>query len=53
MTQSGHSESLVSEQQKRPKDRKCIRPLYPLDHKNVSVERTLELILSAMGKSIL
>ncbi len=50
---SGHSESLVSEQEKRPRDRKCIRPLYPLDHKNVSAERTLELILSAMGKSIL
>ena len=24
-----------------------------LDHKNISAERTLELILSAMGKSIL
>ncbi len=28
-------------------------PYYPLDHKNVGAECTLELILSAMGKSIL
>jgi hypothetical protein len=38
---------------KRLRDRKCIRPLYPLDHKNVSVEHTLELILRAIGKNIL
>jgi hypothetical protein len=48
-----HSDSLVSQQQKRPRDRKLIWSLYPLDHKNVSAERTLEVILSAMCMSIL